>query len=286
MKPSSNLLVSLLKPKSLNISIYRHKSLNQSSEIKFDDLSITPLKPNDYEHFEAFKKIITNENIVFTSSWIDKWFGINELKKRCDFMSKKLDMIAKGDLEMVLPEEVMEASRNGFSPAQIALNRFFTLEENKNKLKQIYLEMTDRVEETGLGYYKFENQNLDIIGGGALAPISKDAKKVDVALHILKPKQGIGSYFLEKLLNIAFDEKGVEQVWGSSIINHPGTPVLCAKHGMIIRNIGDMKYYFIDIKMREATKGKAEEIMDKNLISAVTYYGKNEDKITNSNKCR
>ena len=50
MKPSSNILASLLKPKSLNISICRHKSLNQSSEIKFDDLSIIPLKPNDYEH--------------------------------------------------------------------------------------------------------------------------------------------------------------------------------------------------------------------------------------------
>jgi metal transporter CNNM len=90
-----------------------------------------------------------------------------------------------------------------------------------------------------------EDDADDLIGGGALAPISDDARKVDVALHILKPRQGIGSHCLERLLDIAFKEKGVEQVWGSSIIDHPGTPTLCAKHGMIIQNIDGMKYYFI-----------------------------------------
>jgi hypothetical protein len=281
MKPSSNIFLSLLKPRALiNMSYFC-----QSSKIQFEDLLITPLKPNNHEHFETFKQILTSEKIVFTSSWIDKWFGIEQLKKRCDFMSKKLDMIANGDLEINLPKDVIDASNKGVSPAQIALNRFFMIEENRTKLRKIYLEMTDRVEETGLGYYKFEDKNLDIVGGGSLAPISKDAKMVDIALHILKPKQGIGSYCLEKLLDIAFNEKGVDQVWGSSIINHPGTPTLCAKHGMIIRNIGDMKYYFIDSKMREATKGKAEKMMDLNPMAASIYYGKDND-ISNSNRCR
>jgi hypothetical protein len=107
-----------------------------------------------------------------------------------------------------------------------------------------------------------------------LAPISDDARKVDVALHILKPRQGIGSHCLERLLDIAFKEKGVEQVWGSSIIDHPGTPTLCAKHGMIIQNIDGMKYYFIDRRMREASEGKAEEVVRKNPIAASTHYGK------------
>jgi RimJ/RimL family protein N-acetyltransferase len=175
---------------------------------------------------------------------------------------------------MMLPQEVLEAHRRGVSSTQIALDRFFTSEENKQKLREIYKEMTGRVEATGLGYYKFEDRADDLIGGGALAPISDDARKVDVALHILKPRQGIGSHCLERLLDIAFKEKGVEQVWGSSIIDHPGTPTLCAKHGMIIQNIDGMKYYFIDRRMREASEGKAEEVVRKNPIAASTHYGK------------
>ncbi len=279
MRPSSGLITSILKPRSLTRALSYSKISEPVSKDVSDDIIITPLKPHDYEHFESFRKIITNENIVFTSSWINKWFGIDRLKKRCDFMSKKLEMLEAGDSEISLPEEVLEAHKRGVSPTQIALNRFFTLEENKDKLRQIYLEMTGRVEQTGLGYFKFEDQSRDLLGGGALAPISEDAKKVDVALHILKPRQGIGSQCLEKLLDIAFKERGVEQVWGSSIIDHPGTPTLCAKHGMIIQNItaenGEkMKYYFIDRRMREASEGKAEEVVRKNPIAASTHYGK------------
>lgn len=272
MRPTSGLLSSLLKPRTLT----RALSGNKLSDLRVvhDDIKITPLRPHHYEDFETFKKIIINQNIVFTSSWIDKWFGINQLKKQCDFMSKKIEMFKDGDREVILSEETIKAYEQGVSPTQIALNRFFNIEENKNKLREIYLEMTKKVEETGLGYYKFEDQSLDLLGGGALAPISEDATKVDIALHILKPKQGIGSNCLEKLLDIAFKERGVEQVWGSSIINHPGTPTLCAKHGMIIRNIGDMKYYFIDKQMRDATAGKTERIVDENPIAASTHYGK------------
>lgn len=228
--------------------------------ISIKNLKITTLLPNDYNHFQCFKEILTNENVVFSSSWINKWFGIERLRKRCDFMSKKLEMLDAGDPEISLPEDVLEAHRKGISPTQIALNRFFTIEENRSKLREIYLEMTKKAEQTGLGYYKFEDQYQDLIGGGALAPLSEDAKKVDIALHILKPRQGIGSYCLEKLLEMAFKEKGVEQVWGSSLIDHRATPVICAQHGMIIQNIDGLKYYFMDKQMWEVSKDNVEKV--------------------------
>jgi hypothetical protein len=279
MRPISGLLTSLPRPRTLTRALSCTKASTLTSRVAFDDILITPLKPRDYEDFQTFKTIITNENIVFTSSWINRWFGVDRLKKRCDFMSAKLEMLEAGDSEINLPEEVLEAYKRGLSPTQIALNRFFTLGENKDNLRRIYLEMTGRSEETGLGYYKFENGSSELLGGGALAPISEDGKKVDVALHILKPKQGIGSQCLERLLDIAFKERGVEQVWGSSIIDHPGTPTLCAKHGMIIQNItaenGEkMKYYFIDRGMRAASAGKAEEMVRRNPIAASMHYGK------------
>lgn len=95
---------------------------------------------------------------------------------------------------------------------------------------------------------------------------------VDVALHILTPKQGIGSFCLNKLLTKAFEEHGVKQVWGSSIINHPGTPTLCAKHGMLIKNQDGMKYYFIDSDMWKTNKDKMSIMDDPHAAS--TSYGK------------
>lgn len=275
MRPATGLLRSLLKPGTATRALSYAKAGDIVTKILTpDDIKITALLPNDYDHFDAFKRITTNENIVFTSSWINKWFGIDRLKKRCDQTAQKIKLYDDGDPEMMIPQEVLEAHRRGVSSTQIALDRFFSSEENKQKLREIYKEMTGRVEATGLGYYKFEDRTNDLIGGGALAPLSEDAKKVDIALHILKPRQGIGSHCLERLLDIAFKEKGVEQVWGSSIIDHPGTPTLCAKHGMIIQNINGMKYYFMDRRMREASEGKAEEVVRKNPIAASTHYGK------------
>jgi hypothetical protein len=278
MRPATGLLKSLLlRPGTSTRALSYAKAGDTVAKIITpDDIRITPLFPNNYDHFDDFRRIITNENIVFTSSWINKWFGIDQLKKRCDQTAQKIKLHDDGDTEISLPQEVVEAHKRGVSPSQIALDRFFALKDNKQKLREIYKEMTGRVEETGLGYYKFEDRASDLIGGGALAPISEDARKVDVALHILKPRQGIGSHCLERLLDIAFKEKGVEQVWGSSIIDHPGTPTLCAKHGMIIQNIDGMKYYFIDKRMREASEGKAEEVVRKNPIAASTHYGKDD----------
>ena len=44
---------------------------------------------------------------------------------------------------------------------------------------------------------------------------------------------------------------------GSSIIQHLGTPTLCAKRGMIMENIGNKKYYFIDDEMWKTNRGKS-----------------------------
>lgn len=268
---TSLLLKSTLRPSTSTRAFSHIKALNSAS-IGADDIKITTLLPHNYDHFETFGKIITNENVVFTSSWIDKWFGIKTLRQKCDHTTIKLRLIDEGDIEIAMPEEVISAYKSGVSPAQIALDRFFTAPANKTKLREIYLEMTGRAEETGLGYYKFEDASQKLLGGGALAPISRDSspEMVDVALHILAPKQGIGSFCLNKLLTKAFEEHGVKQVWGSSIINHPGTPTLCAKHGMMIKNQDGMKYYFIDSDMWKTNKDKIS-IMDDPHAASTTY---------------
>ena len=276
---SAHFLKSILRRPSTSFRAMSHlKASDMNPAVSLDEVCITALLPDNYEDFETFGKIITDENIAFTSSWIGRCFGIKTLRQKCDHTKTKLRLVAEGDTEIALPEEVMEAYKAGASPDQIALNRFFSLPANKDKLRGVYLEMTGRVEETGLGYYKFEDRDKRLLGGGALAPISEGmpVEKVDIALHILSPKQGLGSFFLDKLLTKAFRDHGVKQVWGSSIINHPGTPTLCAKHGMMIKNQDGMKYYFIDDKMY-ATNQDRMRIMD-NPHAASTYYDRKDEK--------
>jgi hypothetical protein len=268
---TSHLLTSLLKPRS-SIRALSHIKASEFLVAATEDVKITVLLPDSFDHFETFKKIITNESVVFTSSWIDKWFGVKELRQHCSRTETKLKFIEEGDTEILMPQEIISAYKKGVSPTQIALNRFFSFEENKEKLRDIYSEMTILSQSSGLGYYKFEDASQKLLGGGALAPISEDGKKVDIALHILTPKQGIGSFCLNKLLTKAFEEHDVKQVWGSSIINHPGTPTLCAKHGMMIKNQDGMKYYFIDSDMWKTNKDKLS-IMD-DPQAASTSYGK------------
>jgi len=277
---SAKLLTSVLKPDTVTRA-FSHYRASGLSDIGFnsEDINITLLKPNDYDDFQTFKRIVTDENIAFTSSWIEKWFGIEALRQKCSHTETKLKLVSEGDTEIVLPEEVMESYRKGVSPSQIALDRFFNASDNGKKLREIFLEMTGRSAETGLGYYKFEDiSDNRLLGGGALAPISDGipVEKVDIAMHILDPKKGIGSFCLNSLLKKAFEEHGVQQVWGSSIINHPGTPTLCAKHGMMIKNQEGMKYYFIDKEMWETNKEKMK-IMD-NPHAASIHYGKGEGK--------
>jgi hypothetical protein len=274
---TARLLSSALRPGS-SIRALSHAKASDSSLIGSDEIKITTLLPHNYDHFETFGKIITNENVVFTSSWIDKWFGIKALRQKCDHTTTILKLIDEGNKEIVMPEDVISAYRSGISPAQIALDRFFTVPTNKTKLREIYLEMTGRAEETGLGYYKLEDASGRLLGGGALAPISGEGnpEMVDVALHILEARRGIGSFCLNKLLTKAFEEHGVKQVWGSSIINHPGTPTLCAKHGMMIKNQDGLKYYFIDSDMWKTNKDKLG-IMD-DPRAASTTYGRIKDK--------
>lgn len=273
---TARLLASILKP-STAIRSLSHVKASDLSATGIDHIKVTTLLPDDNDHFKTFGRILTNESVVFTSSWIDKWFGIKALRQKCDHTETKFRLIAEGDSDIAMPEEVMAEYKSGVSPAQIALNRFFSVPANKAKLREIYLEMTGRAKQTGLGYYKFEDSSEKLLGGGALAPISGDGDPlmVDIALHILEAKKGIGSFCLNQLLTKAFEEHAVEQVWGSSIINHPGTPTLCAKHGMMIRNQGGVKYYFIDSDMWKTNKGKMSIMDDPHAAS--TTYGRGRD---------
>lgn len=244
-----------------------------------NDIKITALLPNDYDHFEEFKKIITDESILFSSTTMQKIFDFREIHKKCSHTKIKLQLIDAGDTEIALPKEVIEAHNRGVPYSKIALDRFFAMPVNGDKLREIYLEMTGRTQETGLGYYKFEN-TLDnkLLGGGALAPISKGipVEKVDVALHILDSKKGIGSFCLNRLLTKAFEEHGVQQVWGTSIIDHSGTSTLGAKYGMMIKNQDGMKYYFIDKEMWKTNKEKMQIMDDPHVV--LNQYGRNNGK--------
>lgn len=88
---------SLLSIPSTIVRYASHSKINSYPIVEVANLKITTLLPNNYDHFECFRQILTSENVVFSSSWINKCFGIERLRKRCDFMSKKLEMLDAGD---------------------------------------------------------------------------------------------------------------------------------------------------------------------------------------------
>jgi len=248
------------------------------SSKKSGDIKITLLLPDNPQHRADFQKIVTNENIIFTSSWMDKWFGLSKIKSFTDKFSVKLDLVTSGDQDVTLPEAALQQIRSGLSPVQVGLNLFFKSKDNENKLHEIYAALTSKAVKTGLGYFKFENNDDSLIGGGALAPLSDGDKvaKVDVALHILDQKKGLGSTCLSILLEEAFEKHDIQEVVGSSLREHKVTPAICAKHGMIIINDQnlDIKVYYMDRDMWKASKGKLEKLEEKSTDVAATRYGR------------
>jgi hypothetical protein len=241
----------------------RHYTKKATSRVDSKDIEMTALFPDNEEDFQIFKGTITNEGVVFTSSWIDEYFGITTLKEHCADFETQIKLLAKKGwkIDFVSEHDLLDY-KQGKSPIQIALDNFFSKKENDDKLRIAYKKITSKAS-IGLGYYKFTDKSSGkFLGGGALIPIeeiteSDSVKKVDIALHILYMKQGFGTACLNKLLNTAFKEHKVKQVIGSSVIQHLGTPTLCAKYGMIMENIGNKKYYFIDDEMWKTNTGKS-----------------------------
>jgi hypothetical protein len=236
-----------------------------------EDIETTVLMPDSEEDFQIFKSIITNKDVVFTSSWMDQYFGINNLKEFCSDFELKLKLAKKGRSGVFVDQNELIDYNQGKSATQIALDSFFREEENDKQLRKVYAEMTKEAK-SGFGYYKFtEKSTGKFLGGGALVPLEKDqyglVKKVDIALHILDPKKGFGTACLKLLLEDSFEKHKIEQVWGSSIIEHPKTPTLCSGHGMVIKDIGNKKYYLITRTMWEVNK-ESRQIMETSRTSA------------------
>ncbi len=241
----------------------RYYTKKVTSTLDSKDIEMTTLFPDNEEDFQIFKGIITSEGVVFTSSWINEYFGIAALREHCADFETQIRLLAKKGwkIDFVSEQDLLDY-RQGKSPVQIALDNFFSKRENSDTLRIAYKKITSKAS-IGLGYYKFTDKSSGkFLGGGALVPLEEategdSVKKVDIALHILYTKQGFGTICLDKLLNAAFKEHKIKQVIGSSIIQHLGTPTLCAKYGMIMENIGNKKYYFIDDEMWKTNRGKS-----------------------------
>lgn len=95
--------------------------------------------------------------------------------------------------------------------------------------------------------------------GGALVNIDDETtleKRVDLALHILEQHQGIGNLCLQKLFNIAFEEKDVHEIWNMPAKENIDVANFMSKHGMIIkadRKSGE-EFYFINKSIYESLK--------------------------------
>lgn len=225
------------------------------------DFAMIPLLPKNDAHFQEFKKIITNEKVVFTSSLIADSFDMTLLNHYCDNFELKLKMKLEDDPDINLPDDIMAEYMEVKTSVQLALNRFFSFEVNASKLREVYESVVAEIEKTGLGYYKFEDVSKKLLGGGALIPIPESGdrvKKVDFVIHIIDQNTGVGSICCDRLIQKAFDEYGVEEMWCKSMKKDLEVASFMSEHGMIIRGNKKMggQLYFMDKKMREAIKNR------------------------------
>lgn len=230
----------------------------------------TLLLPNNEEHFQNFKRIITDQKVVFNSCLIANHFDLTILNHYCDNFETKLKLKLEDDVDIVIPDEVVNEYLSGKSTAvQLALNRFFSFENNLKTLRELYCKITSKAEETGLGYYKFEDisedSQDDLLGGGALISIVEDGKKIkkaDFILHIIRQNQGIGSQCFKKLITKAFEEKSLEEIWCKSTKQDLKTINFMCKRGMIIRDEekGGWHIYYMNRRIRKATKNELDEV--------------------------
>lgn len=215
-----------------------------------NEIKATPLVASNREHFEIFKRIITDEKIVFNSWFIANNFNMSLLKNYCDNFDLKLQLCLADDPDIHLPDEVLH-SIGKYSSIQLALNRFFSFEENEETLRNLYKEISAASSEDDFGYFKFENSFHNLLGGGALI-LDKNShiKKANLALHILNQHHGIGDVCLRNLFKKAFDENGVDEIWSKSAEEDLEIFSFMSKHGMMIKDNEDGDwFYFIDKKI-------------------------------------
>ncbi len=252
-----------------------------TSGIDYKDIKMITLFPDSEADFKIFEEIITHRDVIFTSSWIDQYFGIETLKEYCSDFELKLKLAAKDTKGVTVARRELMDYKHSKPAIQIALDNFFSNRQNNNKLRESYKNMTSEAS-NNLGYYKFIDQNSgELLGGGALVPLKKPgefglATKVDIALHILRTKQGIGTICLDKLFNTAFGRPEIEQVWGSSVTSNSVTFTLCSKYGMRIENVDGKKYYYISRKTWEVFKKDPVVIREHRTSAADQYFSRND----------
>ena len=82
MKTGKLLITALVKPRSF-IGVRSYSKISDPEKIRMEDIRITALRPNDYDDFEIFKKIITNEDVAFAVPRIDQCFDNKILRQKC-----------------------------------------------------------------------------------------------------------------------------------------------------------------------------------------------------------
>lgn len=245
---------------------HKKKHLNSENHILTSDsdqissnieIKITLLR-NSEEDFKIFKNIITNKDVIFNSWFISSSFDITMIKNYCDNFDLKINLALMDDPDVKLPSEIMKLIGKQ-SSTQLALNRFFDLEENLKTLKELYQVIINDSANTGLGYFKFEDKSNNLLGGGALILIEDDSnnsiKKCDLAIHILNQHHGIGDICLRNLFHKSFVDHDISEIYSRSARDALEITNFMCKHGMSLiddEQSGDI-VYFINKKMWESS---------------------------------
>jgi RimJ/RimL family protein N-acetyltransferase len=224
---------------------------------EYGKIYMAPLNPESQEDFEAFKTIVSNPKVAMTSSWMDSVFGLENLER-----------LIKNSKE---PEN--------------EIKKLLDNPKYSENVRNIYTNLTKHNKDYQLGYCGVYGDGGELLGGCGIVPTAVKNGRIsscDVSLHILPKyqKSGLGTGLMRRMLEYAFDEQAVPEIVGSSMKKHMGTPLVCARFGFLMEDIGNHKHYLLDSSMWRTNQSAMQKI--KNLHVASDFF-KAESQVSKMN---
>ena len=207
---------------------------------------MAPLNPESQEDFEAFKTIVSNPKVAMTSSWMDSIFGLENLER-----------LIKNSKE---PEN--------------EIKKLLDDPKYSENIRNIYTNLTKHNKDYQLGYCCVYGDGGQLLGGCGIVPTAVKNGRIhscDVSLHILPQyqKRGLGTGLMRRMLEYAFDEQYVPEIVGSSMKKHMGTPLVCARFGFLMEDIGNHKHYLLDSSMWRTNQSAMQKIKNLHVASDI-----------------
>lgn len=120
---------------------HSNEQIQELLDLSIDsDILITAFSSMNEDNYQVFKSLVTDEKIVFSSNLVHNNFDITEIRRYCD----NFELVIQLKILKFLTGLGIQASKkhenlsNNNCITQLALKKFFELQENDRVLREIF----------------------------------------------------------------------------------------------------------------------------------------------------